>query len=124
MNQLLNVMFQSYNVMDPTQVSQGLGVPHTVEVHAIWGPANTNGGAPASYFPGQINAPVVPLMQGYWTSFIRTFNPNTHRAVGAPLWTPFTNGRRILIQTNTTTMETISDEQMTKCNFLTGIGID
>jgi len=25
-----------YNVEDPTQVAEGLGVPHTVEVNAIW----------------------------------------------------------------------------------------
>jgi hypothetical protein len=37
---------ESYNVQDPTQVAQGNGVPHTVEIHAVWGPENTNGSFP------------------------------------------------------------------------------
>jgi len=33
-----------YNVEDPTQIAEGLGVPHTIEVNAIWGPENIFGG--------------------------------------------------------------------------------
>jgi len=66
-----------WNVTDPTQAAQGLGVPHTVEVNAIFGCASVNGGCPASYVPGGSNAGIVPVVQGYWTSFIRyvTFVP-------------------------------------------------
>lgn len=60
-----------WNVTDPTQAAQGLGVPHTVEVNAIFGCASVNGGCPASYVPGGSNAGIVPVVQGYWTSFIR-----------------------------------------------------
>jgi cholinesterase len=60
-----------WNVSDPTQIAQGLGVPHTVEVNAIFGCASVNGGCPASYNPGGSNAAIVGVVQGYWTSFIR-----------------------------------------------------
>jgi len=60
-----------WNVTEPIQAAQGLGVPHTVEVNAIFGCANVNGGCPASYVPGGSNAAIVPVVQGYWTSFIR-----------------------------------------------------
>src|ERR1700761_784498 len=113
--------------MDPAQVAAGDGVPHTTEIHAIWGPDNTNGGAPASYFPGGINAAIVPVMQGYWTSFIRTFNPNTHRAAGSPIWEPIgtekTGENRVLFQTNATAMETVTPDMDTKCAFFTGIAL-
>ncbi|KAI5118841.1 hypothetical protein M0805_006161 [Coniferiporia weirii] len=111
-----------YNVTDPTQVAEGLGVPHTVETSAIWGPDNTNGGAPASY--RTTSAAIVPVMQGYWTSFIRTFNPNTFRASSTPTWEPFGTGQqRILFETNATRMETVPADQMVRCDFLKSIAI-
>ncbi|KAH8119019.1 triacylglycerol lipase [Phellopilus nigrolimitatus] len=112
-----------YNVTDPDQVAQGEGVPHTVEIHAIWGPSNTNGGAPKSYFT--TNAAIVPVMQGYWTSFIRTFDPNTYRAPGTPEWAPFgTDQQRILFETNATRMETVPADQASRCNNLTSMAVD
>ena len=48
-----------YNVEDPDQMAEGLGVPHAVDVHAVFGPENTGGG-PASYQPDGVNALVVP----------------------------------------------------------------
>ena len=115
-------MHASYNVTDPAEVAAGDGVPHTIEVHAIWGVNNTNGGTPASYFT--TNAAIVPIMQGYWTSFIRTFNPNTHKARNAPDWEPFGTGEnRILLQTNASKMETVPLDQKARCNFLHSIGI-
>ena len=112
----------SYNVLDPTQAAQGLGVPHTIEINAIWGPANTNGSAPASYFT--TNAPIVPVIQAYWTSFIRSFNPNTHRLAGTPAWEPFgTQQARLKIQTNATAMEVVPSDQAERCAFLNSISV-
>ncbi|KIY03260.1 uncharacterized protein Z520_01727 [Fonsecaea multimorphosa CBS 102226] len=80
-----------YNVADAAQIRQGLGVPHTVELAAIWGPDNIpNGASPASYRNGGPNAWIVPLMQGYWISFIRVLDPNPFRIQGAPMWREFT----------------------------------
>jgi len=50
-------------VEDPAQIAQGLGVPHTVELNAIFGPSNVPpGSAPASYSTGQANADVIPVI--------------------------------------------------------------
>lgn len=110
-----------YNVLDPDEVAQGLGVPHIAETNALWGPENT-GGAPASYFT--TNAPIVPIVQGYWTSFMRSFNPNTHRAPGSPVWEPFgIQMARLKIQTNATEMEVVPLDQRQRCEFLNGISV-
>lgn len=116
-----------WNVSDPTQVAAGYGVPHTVEVNAIWGPSNTNGGAPASYYPGGVNAAVVPLVQSYWTSFIRSYNPNTYRATGAPVWGMWTRTamRRLVFSTGgTAAMAKVSADEQTKCAYFSSIAVD
>ncbi|KAF2965742.1 hypothetical protein GQX73_g7824 [Xylaria multiplex] len=113
-----------YNVEDATQVSQGLGVPHTVEVNAIFGPDNVPG-APASYFPGGANAAVVPVIQAYWTSFIRSFNPNKHRLNGSAhwdVWSPDSQDRLLFQTGGKTKMETVDDEIQSKCSYFHSIG--
>ncbi|KAF7117232.1 hypothetical protein CNMCM5793_005988 [Aspergillus hiratsukae] len=112
-----------YAVEDPAAQASGYGVSHTVEVHAIWGPENTNGGAPPSYTT--TNAPIVPVMQGYWTSFIKTFNPNTHRYPGSPEWKTWGKGggySRIFIKSNETRMERVPLDQRQRCAYLISIG--
>lgn len=80
-----------YNVSDPTDAARGLGVPHTTEVNAIFGPTNIfNGGAPSSYNVGGVNEGIVGLMQGYWTSFVRTLDPNNLKIDAAAEWEEFT----------------------------------
>jgi carboxylesterase type B len=114
-----------YNVLDPTAVAEGLGVPHTVEVNAIWGPENVNGGAPASYAPGKENAGIVPVIQGYWTSFIRALDPNVYRVEGSPEWKAWGTGgtwRRLKIQTNATEMEDVDSGLKMRCRYLYSIG--
>ncbi|KAF4268368.1 hypothetical protein CNMCM8714_001577 [Aspergillus fumigatus] len=101
-----------YAVEDEAAQASGTGVSHTVEVNAIWGPKYTNGGAPPSYTT--TNAPIVPVMQGYWTSFIKTFNPNTHRYPGSPEWKTWGDGggyNRNFIKTNETKMESVPIDQ-------------
>lgn len=114
-----------YNVEDPSQVASGIGVPHTVEINAIWGPANVNGGAPASYSTS-LNRNIVPLMQGYWTSFIRSHNPNTHRMRGSPVWKEWDPllMNRIRLETNTTSMELVDHDERVRCSYLSSIGAD
>lgn len=111
-----------YNVEDPTQVAEGYGVPHTVELNAIWGPEYVGGGAPASY--NTTNADVVPIIQGYWTSFIRTLDPNTYRSAGTPKWEEWTAGgmQRLLFNTSGPVMETVDQGQRGRCAYLNGIG--
>lgn len=115
-----------WNVLDPTLEAEGYGVTHTIEVNAIWGPNNVNGGAPSSY--STTNAPIVPVVQGYWTSFIRSFDPNTYRVPNTPVWEAWTKGsgtyQRLMFQTNNTHMETVPQDQQERCAYLSSIGID
>lgn len=69
-----------YAVLDEEDITSGYGTQHTIEVNAIWGPDYVSSSPPASYYANGTNANIVPVMQGYWTSFIRTYNPNTYRA--------------------------------------------
>jgi carboxylesterase type B len=116
-----------WNVRDPEEVEEGLGVPHTVEVNAIWGPENVVGGAPESYYEGGVNAAIVPVVQGYWTSFIRSYNPNTYRVKGSPQWERWTAGdgywNRLMFRTNQTMMEKVPEKQQERCGYLSSIGL-
>ena len=108
---------------DPKDVASGVGVQHVVDINAIFYSPNT---APASYST-PLNAPIIPIMQGYWTSFIRSLDPNAHRANGSPEWGPWgssgTNGQRILLMTNATRMESVPADQQKRCNYLLGLGV-
>ena len=117
-----------YNVSDPGNVANGLGVPHIAEQSAIWASPD-----PASY--RTTNLPIVPLMQGYWVSFIRTLDPNKLRAPGSPVWGDWgkddkTGGMRLLVQNpgpdgdiKTTTMESVDPGTREKCATLLAWGV-
>ena len=124
-----------YNVQDPAQIKRGFGVPHTAELSAIWGPENTNGTAPSSYDSGGENEWIIPLMQSYWISFIRTLDPNPLRAKGAPEWQKFVpsdqedyvdnvDWSRMLFDTaKTSGMEEVSTLTRMKCQYLDRISL-
>ncbi|OOQ84607.1 putative triacylglycerol lipase [Penicillium brasilianum] len=113
-----------YAVLDPWSEGNGTGVSHTVEVNSIWGPQYVSGVPPDSYW--NTNANIVPVMQGYWTSFVRSLDPNTHRYAGSPEWKTWGKGdaayQRIFIRTNETRMESVPQEQRDRCEYLIGIG--
>lgn len=117
-----------WNVEDPEQVAAGEGVPHTVELNAIFGPFNTQGNSPDSYYPNGTNANAVPVVQAYWTSFIRSYDPNTYRLDGTVEWQPWDDGsqQRILFDTGgLTSMESLAgSELMQRCEYWFGIGVD
>lgn len=115
-----------WNVIDPVSAAENLGVTHTIEVQAIFGPDYTRGDAPASYYsPGGVNADIVPVVQAYWTSFIRTRDPNAKRRLGSPRWEEFgreeLDGKRLMFQTNRTQMELVPERQQRQCKYLTSI---
>ncbi|KIW11479.1 hypothetical protein PV08_10779 [Exophiala spinifera] len=130
-----------YNVEDSAQVKIGLGVPHIVELGAIWGPTNVHGSAPSSYQEGGSNHWIVPLIQGYWTSFIRALDPNVYRIPGSPTWDEFITAgstgsnsetvdvdaldwRRMIFDTQDTTgMEEVSTSVRSQCQYLNSIGV-
>ncbi|KAH9905988.1 alpha/beta-hydrolase [Xylariomycetidae sp. FL2044] len=118
-----------YNVEDPEQVAEGEGVPHTVELAAIWGPENMGEGSdpPASYYPNGSNAAAVPMMQGYWTSFIRTFDPNKYREPGSAIWEVWSQRAqsRMLFETGgKSRMEILDDKTKNRCDYFSDIGVD
>ncbi len=93
------------------------------EQSAVWGESN-----PASY--KTTNAPIIPMMQSYWISFIRYFDPNSGREVGSPVWADWgtpdaKGGNRLLVNSPATTgsidstvMELIDDDYRHKCSVL------
>lgn len=122
-----------WNVEDQEQMANGLGVPHIVELNALFGPSNIyyRGAVPKSYWPGQINAAAVQVMQSYWVSFIKTFDPNKLRCCGAAEWKPWKNDvdranaqhQRLLFGTGgKTEMEVIPKELDVRCGYLRSIG--
>ena len=65
-------------------------------------------------------------MQAYWTSFIRSYDPNTHRLPGTPKWEAWTTEhtyRRLRFQTNDTAMEDVPSDQKNRCSYLNSIGL-
>lgn len=64
-------------------------------------------------------------MQGYWTSFIRSGDPNTYKLATAPRWETFSAGNmtRIRIGNDLAVgMESVDAGQAERCRFLSGIG--
>lgn len=109
-----------YDVSEDALLSTGYGTPHTAEQQAIF----FSPGSPASYQQGHPNANIVPVIQGYWASFIRCYDPNKHRFKGAPKWQQWTQKGvdRLLFEVNATRMETVPSEQQERCAYLSGIG--
>jgi len=112
-----------YDVLDSRDASTGNRVYHTVELNAIWGPNNTDGSPPPSYYISNEdggNGGIVPIMQSYWISFVRTFDPNKSRLPGLAEWTPWTiEGRQILLfHNNGTEMETMTDAERERCKLV------
>jgi carboxylesterase type B len=115
-----------WNAQDPIAQAIGNGVTHTIEVNAVWGANYTNGGAPASYYPGMLNGEISEVIQGYWVSFIRSFDPNTYRLEGAPEWEEWTveeGYRRLLFQTDGAGMEDVDGGQRERCEWFASIAV-
>ncbi|KAI6781657.1 Pyrethroid hydrolase-like protein [Emericellopsis cladophorae] len=108
-----------WNVEDPAQIAQGLGVPHTSELEALIGAEYTDE-EPESYTIGQKNRPATPVIQRYWTSFMRTLDPNTFRQEGAVEWTSWgkDNQARVVINTGgKTNMEDVDNGLRERCEY-------
>ena len=115
-----------YDVVDPANTAQGLGVPHTFEIPAVWGTNSNAGGGQGSAYQ-TTNAPDVPLVMDYWLSFVRALNPNTYKEAGAPTWDAVGTGqsqRRILIEAGgKASMESVPADQQARCKFWEGLAI-
>ncbi|KAI1103339.1 alpha/beta-hydrolase [Jackrogersella minutella] len=114
-----------YNVYDALNAAAGLGVPHIWESWAVYGPDSQDGvgGGPASYYTTA--ASVVQPVMDYWISFVRTLDPNALKAIDAPVWERWGNGtnggRRLVMQTENFTMETVPADEQARCEFWKGL---
>ena len=125
-----------WNVEDQEQMASGLGVPHVVELNALFGPANVyyTGQVPKSYWPGGMNAAAVQVMQSYWVSFITTFDPNKLRYPGTAEWKAWRSSdtgsalhHRLMFGTGgVTAMEVIPENEGLgmRCNYLQYFGLN
>ncbi|OAX85446.1 hypothetical protein ACJ72_00171 [Emergomyces africanus] len=115
-----------YDVEDPPAMRSGFGVGHTAHLPAIWGPKYSHG--PASYKGNGVNALIVPLMQGYWISFIRSFDPNKYRAKDSPEWGTVMTAKtglalhELYIKTGHTKTRLIDKKQVKRCRYLVRVG--
>lgn len=116
-----------WNVEDPLQVAEGLGVPHTSEFDAIIGPDYALA-PPESYKKGGINYPASPVIQKYWTNFIQHYDPNKggNSEVEVAEWKPWSPEAqdRVVFQTGgKTEMEPFGDALNQRCSFWGKYGV-
>ncbi|KAF4979780.1 hypothetical protein FZEAL_4084 [Fusarium zealandicum] len=104
-----------FNVLDPMHVEEGWGVPHAYDIGAILGPESTRDNT--SYL--STNSAIVPVTMAYWTSFVRSLDPNQHRAAGSPYWKPWGRGDgiRLKLETNATELEPVPASLIRKCHM-------
>jgi hypothetical protein len=82
------------------------------EVSSIWGGGTAQ------------EQPLDPIIQGYWTSFIRSKNPNTYRKSGTPEWNVWGTTKSRLVFPNDPTkvgMKVIDPEQERHCDYFSVI---
>lgn len=102
-------------------VESGFGVPHVAEIPAVMGPDMLSYAAHPSYT--SYNSYAVSLVMNYWLSFVKTLDPNIHRLQGSPEWAPWgSNQSRIVLQSQGTAMENVSDSERERCEFWRGTG--
>lgn len=105
-----------WDVVAPGNDANGLGVTHTAESPSIWGESTG------------VEALQIPIISGYWASFIRTGDPNTQKVAAAPAWDAWGTGggeQRMVHFVNDQTqdgMETMPQAQLDLCAWLAGIG--
>lgn len=100
-----------WDVLENKNALSGLGVTHTADLTSIWG---------TSVPPEK---ELIPTIQSYWTSFIRTYNPNTYRLKDAPEWKPFSADSMLRLHFVTAanvSMEAVDSEQWQRCSWLQG----
>lgn len=104
------------NILDPTEIADGMGVPHVFELPAVFGIGETN---EATESFGTTNAAIIPIVMDYYLSFVKALNPNVYRNEKAPRWDTWGTGtgERLRIQTNHTAMELVPSTQRKLCDM-------
>lgn len=106
------------NVIDPEQEALGFGAYHTVELNGVFGPNNTDGAPPKTY--RATNAPIVPITMAYWSSFVKSLDPNKMKLADTTNWKPWAieGRRRLRFHTNDMGMEAMNATQNARCDML------
>ncbi|GJJ10739.1 hypothetical protein Clacol_004966 [Clathrus columnatus] len=124
--ELVSVISQhtKYNVLTPAEIESGLGVSHVSEITNVFGPGNTPAGSSTSTFDFN-DISLTPILQAYYTSFVRFLDPNALTVNGSVFWPEFSpkTNQRLLLQVNATTLETIPSSQLARCQFWKGLAI-
>lgn len=108
-----------YAVVSPANAAAGLGTPHTYQDAAYWGPGSPDFTNNAGY--AEANAATIPLVSGYWTSFVKTYDVNAQSAPGSPAWTAYgSEQNRLLFNGSGAFMETVPADQNARCGFWLG----
>ena len=111
-----------YNVLTPASIANGLGSSHTSELTNLFGPGNTPAGSSTSGFDFN-NIDLTPILQAYYTSFVRDLDPNAHQVEGSVFWPQFIDNQRLLLQVNATQVEKVPETQLDRCEFWRGLAI-
>lgn len=109
-----------YNVLTSSEIQQGIGVSHVSELPYLFGPGNAPAGSDTEGFDFQ---DITPVLQAYYTNFVRFLDPNAQPVKGSVSW-PQYNGqspKRLLLQVNGTTVENVPNTQLTRCQFWKGL---
>ncbi|KAG5978463.1 hypothetical protein E4U55_006210 [Claviceps digitariae] len=121
-----------WNVEDPAQLKQGLGVPHTVELAALLGP-DYAANPPESYRRNGTNYPASRAIQRYWTNFIKHYDPNhggqrqEDASVGLAEWEAWSRdapSRLVFQNGGKTEMEAFGEDLNTRCAFWQEFGVE
>ncbi|KAJ6023733.1 hypothetical protein N7540_004530 [Penicillium herquei] len=104
------------NILDPSEIAAGYGVPHVFELPAVFGIYSTN--RPTDSF-ATTNAGMIPIIEDYYLSFVKALDPNVYRNKNAPFWQPWGSGtgERLRLQTNSTAMEAVPQAQVKRCEM-------
>ncbi|KAF8581513.1 triacylglycerol lipase-like protein [Ramaria rubella] len=112
-----------YNVLTPSEMTPGFGVSHTSETPDLFGPGNTPAGSSTAGFDFD-DISLTPILQAYYTSFVRALDPNVHQEDGSVFWPEFMpGGWRLLLQVNDTRVEGVPWRQLERCAFWKRLGV-
>jgi len=109
-------------VITTFEESEELDSAHTSEIPLLFGLGNAGNGTGGIDTDDQS---LSPILQAYYTSFIRSLDPNAHPVNGSIFWPryfPETN-MRILLQVNATAVEIIPESLRNRCEFWRGLSI-
>ncbi|KAF4999703.1 hypothetical protein FGRMN_2268 [Fusarium graminum] len=103
----------------------GSGIGHCMELHAVWGPGMaSSGNAPPSYYSGGINYNITTIVQGYWSSFIRSKDPNPYRSVDTAAWGPYSSAARqrlVFDMAGKTSSQNMTQQVQDRCDYFGSI---